>query len=404
MSVRLQKVPNEKYLYNNPDTGVYFLRKRTDSEDTDVSLKTTKVRKACELRDAWVHSRTNIKLGITPQPKKQAKVEDISTIIERYEKAGYLTKKGRPHGERQLRCEKDACVRLKKFFKKRPYTDLDQDLLDQYHEWRVDNIKQGEGHRTTDMELTVLSNALAWSKRKKKIDHNPIAERDKYHSFKDSRHAKSCCPTDAEELHETAKIFFSDPRSEVLGWQMLFEASSSLRTRETVCLGMNAEKGDPGQITGESMLVKRGKKGDGTDNAYIHIHAEIKILLEAHKAWHEQRYPLSKFMFPGRSRDSMCHVSEQALAKGLLRLHEDGTIRKFTSHGMRAYYVLVRRSWGIPDTQIAAEINHTGGVEALRISYGVIPPAWLEGKGPKITWLPKDPSKYAWLAIKQKPV
>jgi hypothetical protein len=44
------KVPNERLVYIRPH-GAYYLRKRNENEDTDVSRKTTKVRVAIELTD-----------------------------------------------------------------------------------------------------------------------------------------------------------------------------------------------------------------------------------------------------------------------------------------------------------------------------------------------------------------
>lgn len=400
MSSRLTKVDGEKYLYQNAD-GVYFLRKRTEIEDTDVSLNTTKKTKACELRDDWMHAQKNQELGITPPPAKIKRVPTCTDTITLYEKGGYKTKKGRPHGEKHLRFEQDACELLKKFFKNRPWAEVDQDLLDDYHDWRVENVKQGEGHKTTDMELTVLSNAFWYAKRKKKITHNPIAIRDKYHSPKDSRHAKDCCPKNADEFADVARLLFSHRHSEVLGWQMMFEGCCGVRTKEALGLKFKPAAGEPGDITGSSMLVKRAKKGEGGDNSYTHIQDEFKVVLDAHEKWKEERYPGSPWMFPGRDRAAKGPVHLQALVKALDRLFEDGKCRKFTSHGMRAFKVLVQRSNGVKDEQIAVGLNHTGGVDSLRQAYGAVPPEWLDGNGPKLTYLPKDPSKYPWLAIKQ---
>ena len=41
MSTTVNKVPGERGLYINPETGVYFMRIQTDGRDTHVSLETT---------------------------------------------------------------------------------------------------------------------------------------------------------------------------------------------------------------------------------------------------------------------------------------------------------------------------------------------------------------------------
>jgi hypothetical protein len=61
---------------------------------------------------------------------------------------------------------------------------------------------------------------------------------------------------------------------------------------------------------------------------------------------------------------------------------------------MRAFYVWIRRSQGIPDTQIAWEINHVGGVSTLEKVYGKPAQHWGKRKAQMVSWLPKR--KPAW--------
>ena len=127
----------------------------------------------------------------------------------------------------------------------------------------------------------------------------------------------------------------------------------------------------------------------------------MKALLKAHKKWHKKRYPTSPWHFPGRKKIGGKPVSNEALTKLLERLYNQGRLkRKYTSHGLRAFYVLVRRSWGILDSQIAWEINQISGTQTLQTAYGGVPPHWIDGKGPKLPWLPKG--KPAWSALMQK--
>jgi hypothetical protein len=72
------------------------------------------------------------------------------------------------------------------------------------------------------------------------------------------------------------------------------------------------------------------------------------------------------------------------------------------SHGMRAFYVTVRRSHGIPDNQIAWEIGHTSAGKTLASVYGGVPPHWLTDEGPKLNWLPTT-NPPAWQAIPKNP-
>ena len=94
---------------------MYYLRKRTETEDTEVSLKTGSIRTACKFRDQWVNSSTNEKLGITEKPKKMKRLR-ISKALEAYKRArfpslrrGKLKYPGRKH----LRTEQDAVETLR---------------------------------------------------------------------------------------------------------------------------------------------------------------------------------------------------------------------------------------------------------------------------------------------------
>ena len=86
-------------------------------------------------------------------------------------------------------------------------------------------------------------------------------------------------------------------------------------------------------------------------------------------------------------------VDKSALAHALVRIRPQ-LPRKITSHGARAFYVTVRRSHGVMDSQIAWEIGHTSGGATLAEVYGGAPPYWLAGDGPKLSWLPVG--KPAW--------
>jgi hypothetical protein len=52
-------------------------------------------------------------------------------------------------------------------------------------------------------------------------------------SPREERHAKEVAASSPEELHKVASVFFEDPRTEVTGWQFLWEAHSGMRTEET---------------------------------------------------------------------------------------------------------------------------------------------------------------------------
>ena len=369
MSNQLKKVEGERFLYFRPGTDKrgneirhYYLRKRSDTLDTDVSLETTSVKQAVAARDEWVAQERNRRLGIEEKKKHDKRVR-IETCLEIYRKAGCpAARHGRIvyPGDLHKRSELDSIVNLKRGIRGEHVDELDAPRLDKYNKWRKRIATKGTGDRSTDLDLNTLSKALDWNVRKKVIKFNPIAHRTRYYDPANARRTKEVAPGNPEELHQVCREMFSDPRSECCAWQYLFQSTFSLRTEEALALRMDATNPEqPGHIEGRSMYVRRADKAQRT-NPCIYLHDQGLVVWEALKAWHQKRYPKSPYVFPGRDTSDLKPLSKQALTKCLERLFQLGRIpRKLTAHGGRGYYVLVRRSWGIGDDRIRWEIGHT---------------------------------------------
>jgi len=398
---RLKKVDGERGLYKDPGSGTYFVRVYHNGTDTFRSLETTRIREALERLDARRAAKAAASLGLALEPDDAERTVAVVDVVQLYQADGYPDKRGRPRTQTEV--EAANCLKLSQFFADGwRAEDLKPKALDDYHSWRLKTVTKGQGHRTTDLELNTLNNAFRWAVRKELVRFNPVASRLRYHSAREARHCRECAPANAQELHEIARLLFKSKRSETLGWQLLFEANLGLRTGETLSMRMDARLDEAGGLTedGQSLCVRRSKD-PRRDNPYAFVHDGLKELLAAHRRWHRQRHSKSPWYFPGRDKSKLQAVSEGALTKSLERLHQEGKLkRKITSHGMRAYYVLVRRSHGIGDPQIAWEINHTGGVGTLESVYGGVPPHWVQGKGPKLQWLPKG--KPAWSGMPTK--
>ena len=124
-------------------------------------------------------------------------------------------------------------------------------------------------------------------------------------------------------------------------------------------------------------------------NPYVGVHPGLQGLLQAHAAWKAARYPDRPEFFPSHCGGV---VDKGALAHVLRRISKHGKTIK--SHRMRAFYVLVRRSQGATDEQIAFEIGHSSNGACIRSTYGGVPESWRNGGGPNLSWLSK--SKPAW--------
>src|SRR6185369_6665922 len=151
-------------------------------------------------------------------------------------------------------------------------------------------------------------------------------------------------------------------------------------------------EGEFGTLTedGKYMRVWR-VKGQHSENPFIEVNAGLAAVLKAHAAWKSVKNPKSKLFFPSAKTPDE-PVGNDSLAHRLERLSG----KKLISHGARAWYVTVRRSWGKNDSEIAFEIGQTSGGKTIANVYGGVPLAWLTG-GPKMSWLPLK-APLAWAA------
>ena len=401
----LKKVEGEKFLYTRTfDDGTtnYYVRTVENGRDTTISLECNRVGVARKKRDDWLNARTNRKLGIQ-EPLNPNGPPLIEAVLDEYAKAGYPDGKGNPKtpGD-HLTGELASLVALHSYWDGKDATKLTQNNWDKYKDWRKANAKRGaECKRQVDLDRNCLSNAIKWAIRKEVMKDNPMQNIGRFHSYLKAVHCKQYSPQSAEELHDALKVVFANGKSEALAWSALFEAATGCRTDEIIKLRMDASPGEPGSVMGDFMKVRRAKQA-GRENEFVHLTPEFKIIIAAHKVWHDKYYANHPYFFPNlrkapNGKVPCPNVTPGALTKCLDHLFDRGLLkRKYTSHAMRAYYVLCRRSWGIADMIICAEINQIGGTKTLEISYGTVPPEWLLGNGPKITVLPTDPARYAW--------
>jgi len=175
---------------------------RCDGRDSFISVGGS-VMTAIKMRDTRRTSKVAAKLGIAVEADQasRAALATVERVILRYQADGYPNKKGRRRqaGKHRL-AEESYCKTLLKYFTgKKSAADLEQHDLDEYHDWRVENIAAAEverlksegieydpeevrklGHCITDLELNTLNNAMRWAVRKKMFSTNPIASRVRY--------------------------------------------------------------------------------------------------------------------------------------------------------------------------------------------------------------------------------
>lgn len=402
---RMKKVSGIRGLYRDAG-GMFYERIQSNGRNTYQCLDTTRQKQALTALDDRRLARRATEKGldlVNPNGEKPSEKPAVSVdqVLALYERADY------PDGDQQERDdnfhkseEKRRCLILRGFFKGKDVQLLRKPkTLKAYHKYRKQTVTRGTGDRTTDLELNTLSNALNFAVHEELIEENPILRRKRFQKSKHVVHCRERCPEDEDELHDVLGHLFSDPRSESVAWQYLFECTTGVRGVEAQQFKMDAHSDEPGGLTkdGGSLRVHHAKKREGCNNHFVTVTPDLKVILEAHRKWHEQRYPQSEWYFPGRGGQGL--LSKGAVTHRLDELWEKKlTRKKFTSHGGRAFYVLVRRSQGAQDSQIAWEINHKG-TRTLEEVYGGVPESWRLGKGPNYSWIPKN-GKPAWAKIK----
>ncbi len=388
----------ETGIYQHRRSRTYFERPHIDGKRTWRSLRTKNLkfareelhrRRAAALSGNSSYGRTN------GHPDTQ--VSTVGEVIRRYEHDNYPDRHLNSRPEATRADEERHCDTLLGFWNAITVNSVTVAVCDRYREWRLERIKQGVGLRAIDRELNTLNNAFRYATRRELVGKNPLVDRPRYQPSKLVAHCRQFMPGNADELHEIARQLYRFRSSEVLGFQLLFTAFTGQRTCEILKMKVGAGPEEPGHVTedGKCLRVWRAK-GQDIVNPFCAVHEGLDGLLRAHKQWLERRYPSSLWFFPGRGGDAP--VQKAALAHALKRMRAKGALeRKIIPHGARAYFVTVRRSQGASDNQIALEIGHTSGGSTLSAVYGGVPPDWLKGHGPKMSWLPSG--KPAWTSL-----
>jgi integrase len=320
----------------------------------------------------------------------------VGDICAEYQSAGCPDRQHSPKHGKALEQEVYRLKTMLPFWSKRLVESVKAVDCALYFAWRKKRLKRKKvsGARTVDLELGTLNNALHWAASVGRIHANPLAAgRPKFRSGKTIRHCRDFMPVDGNELHHLARKLFAVRRSETLGWQLLVEAMTGCRTSEVLKLRWDADHmSEPGFIDGNTVWIVRAKGGV---NPFVEVHPALAECLSALKKWHLWRFPKSEWWFPSARRGKDLPVTAAALTRALK--NKKITKLQRTSHGLRAYYVTVRRSQGVSDAQIAAEIGDKSGAAIIVSTYGAVPPNWRGSEA--LSWLPTK-GKPAWEVLK----
>ncbi len=350
-------------------------------------------------REEYHRRRTEVAAGKDPYATLPRDVpvmfKNMGQVIFKYIEDGCPDKFRRPRTGQSLLDEEAHCERLFSHWHDVRVEDAGPGECDAYHDLRVDP-GCSHGNRMVDRELNTLHNACRWSLRCMCLKSNPLADRPKYQPSSEVKHCREFMPRTTDELHDAARLLFAHPHSVVLGFQMLEEAYSGLRTNEVLKWGTDIF----GTTTEDGANVHVWRlKGQHANNPYVTNHEGLKAVVTAHMAWLAANYrDGTESWFPSHNGGP---IGDTALAHALRRLWKGKELRRqLKSHGMRAFYVLIRRSQGATDEIIANEIGHSSNGACIKSTYGGVPDSWRNGGGPNMKWLPTS-VPVAWAELEK---
>ncbi len=405
------------YVYistNRPSPGHYYTRIKVSGKWTVRKLRAAALgfaeTEARKMRD----NQRNAAAFDQPDPlAKTAGPLTVGTLLTKYKAADCPDKSGRSRAGDRLLTTRSHLETLAKFWGDMSILNVNLAACDSYHRWRTTGagrVTRGDGHRSTDIELSILSGVLNWSARAGHITINPISARGRYHRISDVNHCTSRMPADDSQLHQLAASLMQSDRSASLGWQLLFEALTGCRTAEITRLRVDAKRfgpqAAPGFVDARSLWIHRAKNGifpwilldaatrpEGDEPQAGEKHSPLRELLKAHRNWHSHKFPESPWYFPSPS-NPQSHIDTGSLSHTLKRICPKLGIHHISSHGLRAYHVRALRSMGIDDSEISKRLGQRSGVSLIETTYGVAEPGWFGSWA--IDFLPPAPCKPAW--------
>ena len=344
------------------------------------------ISKESEARDRLILMQAGINIGeepvAAPAERRNGKGQRVDLLIDRYASEGYPDTElnGREDNPDIVR----AFVHLRSFFSGKEAETLCIGDCHSYHAYRTSVAKRGTGKRAADLDLTHLSTMFNWALDYQLVKSNPIARRRRYQRRKMVQNCTQFMPMSDEEMHDLIACVMRNSRwHTMVGFQGLLEALTGGRTGEILTLLADAEPGQPGYWNDEFLYINRLKDGI---YPYVIMHEPLRQVLEAAKAYKEKHHPHSKYLLVGK--DGIRHPYHDSLTHALQKAARELGLAPRTSHGLRAYYVRVCRSQGIPDQEIGMRLGHRSGVSLIKDTYGLNEPGLFGEK--KLDFMPEN--------------
>lgn len=379
-------------LYEDERDRVWWVRPVVNGKRTWRQLRAKTLRLAQEEARALLTDHARSRVGTARSPFAPAS-DTFTDMADLYIAAKCPDKRLQTRGPAFCEVEADRIKYLRGFFGRTPLDAIRLPLLPKYKDWRVRNRQKKwfSGLRAVDLELVTLSNILTYAVSIERLDANRIREgRPKFQTADLVSHSRERSIQSGDELHKLAKYFLASKKryTQAMGWLVLFSGMTGCRNVELRSLRMDAScPEDPGFIQGGYLFLRRAKRGL---NPWIKLDGEFGTMVESFLQWHRNTYLDSPWFFPGRTPGE--EMRKDSFRTALYRACAQVAIGECSPHGLRSFYVTKRRSDGVADVQIAAEIGDRT-VALISQTYGDVPPNWF-GAG-QISFLPKE-GEPAW--------
>ena len=323
----------------------------------------------------------------------------VGTVMDEYIDAGCPDRHLQARTGPQLREHNRILALARRWWATKAARSITQADMDEYVAWRqadVDSRRasgdlhaRGTGVRAAELELAALSSVFHWAARRRRVDANPFATRGTYRVPGTVINAQVHQPSSDEELHALCSWMITNDRP-VSAARCMFQALTGLRLGEYL-LRWDATAGQPGWLCGglrngmdvQVLCIQREKHGL---NPAVVLHPALEAFITAWKSYAQRHWSQSPWWFP-RACDPQLPAHVDDSPRDLLAASRALGLPGRTSHGLRAFYVTVRRSQGVSDSQISEELGHRSGAGLIARVYGQ--PHQVFGSRTH-DWLPND--------------
>ena len=244
------------------------------------------------------------------------------------------------------------------------------------------------GERAADLELAALSACCQWALVAEHIERNPLADRPRFRRAEAVSHCHEHMPRSDEDLHRVCGWLMAQPAPDrvVCGAHLMLCALTGLRPgepgallRQPTAASVRPLPGTRYQVTAVSggtvakLAVAREKNGQ---NLAVIVHPALAEFLAAWERWLAAHLPGARYLLPDPDHLEAPLIPFAGARASRLRNDLDAACRalgidySLHSHGMRAFYVRVRRAQGADDLTISVELGQGSGGALIRSTYG----------------------------------